>query len=163
MRTVIIDPINSLALTQLLPNLPRSQLEQLQQFNPHVDLQKVAPGTVVLVPDAPAFSGIAGTSVAGDPFGELRAQILASVDAVVSRVSASYRALLAEEATTQAALNLPIVKRASATDSEVARQLELATQTFEQDRQRAATADTTLRSLGAQIGAELEALAQVLG
>ena len=49
-----------------------SALESLQALNPHVDLKKVAAGTVLLVPDSPSFKASASDSVPGNALSDFQ-------------------------------------------------------------------------------------------
>jgi len=139
-----------------------SAVEQLKNLNPHVDFEKIEPGTVLLIPDVPGLRGAAGSSVTGDAFDELREQVLASVKAAGARVSRGYDARLNEQKEVAALLKADGLKRALKAAPELMPQIDAAMQVFEQDQQQAKAADETLKALQQQTTAELAQLAKTL-
>jgi hypothetical protein len=158
MQVIIIDRSNLSALKQLLADGggPGGALEQLKSLNPHVDFENVASGTVLFLPGPLATGGLLGPSLRADGFEALRTRVLASVDAVRSRVSDGYAALQLEAKAVSREVNAAIL---AAPDLE--RRIKDSIEIFSQDEQEFQSALTTLRTLNEQAVAELNSLAQM--
>ncbi|MEO8069882.1 MAG: hypothetical protein ABI652_00645 [Acidobacteriota bacterium] len=172
MRTAVVDKNNLQALTKILAGTTStgtgatdgavSALDQLKRLNPHTDVTRIEVGTVLLLPDTPAFAGADGLSVTGDPFSELTDHILSSVEVVSARVRAGHEALAVEQKEVAAVLKLAAVKRALEADPDLKAQIELANQAYKQDQQRAADSEKALRVLQLAKN-ELGELGKVIG
>lgn len=138
-------------------------LDALKNLNPHVDFRKIEPGTMLLVPDLPGLHEGEASSVSGDAFEALRVQVLASLDAASARVRSGHEALAAQRSEVAAALRTPGFKRALDTDQQLKAQLDAASEVFKADQAQAKASEETLKALAQQAGAELAALAKVLG
>jgi hypothetical protein len=134
----------------------------LVALNPHVDFKKIEPGTVLLVPDGPGLRAGETASVSGQPFDELREQVLAAVEAAGARARSGHAAQLAEQKEVTAALKSAGLRAALEIDPELRAQIEAALQVFKQDQQDAKAAAETLKSLAKQAATELDALAKLL-
>lgn len=164
MQVIVIDKNNLQAFSRLLGDKigSGSALDQLKNLNPHVDFKKIELGTVLLIPDTPAFHHAESLSVTGGAFDALREQMLASVDAAASRLRGGYEALVTEQKEVAVVLKSAAVKRALEADPDLKLQIEAATQVFKEDQQRAKEAEKTLQILQ-QTKDELDALAKLLG
>lgn len=61
-------------------------LERVKALNPHVDFQKIAPGTVLFVPDAPGLKAPAGTAPQSAPLDDFRALVSGALGDAASRL-----------------------------------------------------------------------------
>jgi len=166
MRTIVVNERTDLRglRTRLLGERPLAEgaLESLARLNPHVNLEQIPAGTVLVVPDLPGLRKEETSSVSGDAFASLREQLLASVDAVGGRVRGGYEELLAQQKEVTAVVRLAAFRRAVEADPDLKEQLETGTQVFKEDREKARAADETLSALKEEAVAELAALAELL-
>ncbi|MBI3529361.1 MAG: hypothetical protein HY067_15505 [Betaproteobacteria bacterium] len=166
MRMIIIKQGTDLQTlgTRLLGNADGKEvtLQHLQQLNPHVDFQRIEPGTVLLVPDQPGLKKDESISVSGQAFDAFRDQVSASVEAATTRVRHGYEALASQRSDVNAVLKTAAVKRLLESDPELKAQLEEAAKTFKQDQAAAKASESTLKSLQDDAAAELAALAKLL-
>ena len=138
-------------------------LERLKSLNPHLNLEKIPAGSVLLVPDLPGLRKGETTSVAGDPFAALSETFLAAVDAAIARARDGAKALLSEQKEVSAVVKSAAFRRALEADPELREQVETAAQVFKQDQEEAKASGETLKALRQEAGAELAALAKLLG
>lgn len=166
MRIVVIQHATDLQAlsTRLLTGKTGSQraVEQLRNLNPHVEFERIKPGTVLVIPDAPGFRSDESTSVAGEAFEDLRAHLLASLEAAGDRARGGFDALQAQQKDVLGVLKSKILGRVIGTDPDLVEQVEAAKQGFARDQQDAKTADRTLKLLIKQSAAELAAIAKLL-
>lgn len=141
----------------------KSSLENLERLNPHVDVKKIPPGTVLLLPDVPRAGETTSVSVQGAAFTALRDQLSASVEAARARVRAGYEAQAAQRDEVTAVLKLAAVKRAIDSDQDLKGQVDQSAEVFKQDQGQAKASDELLKSMQAEASAELDALAKLLG
>ena len=165
MRVIVVNEENLEAFSKLLGDKigSGSALEQLKNLNPHVDLKKIEPGTVLLIPDGPRFRNVESVSVTGAAFNALSEQMLASVDASASRLRAGFDALLTEQKEVVGVLQLDPVQQAIKAESQLASQIDAATLVFKQDDKLAKDAEKVMQTLKEQVAAELASLTQLLG
>ena len=166
MRMIVIDQatdLQALAARLFGASGPADNaIDKLTHLNPHVDFKKIAAGTVLLIPEEAGLQAGQTASVAGDAFGVLREQMLASLDAASSRVRDGHDARLAEQKDVAAALSSAAMKRAIEIDSDLKPQVDAALQTFKDDQQQARLANETLKTFQ-QARAELDRIARMLG
>src|SRR3982751_6496467 len=81
--------LKALADQLLRARTSQSQAEaahaRLAEANPHLDPDKIAAGTVVLVPDLPGFKTAATTSIQSGPFGEFSDLLSGALEAAAER------------------------------------------------------------------------------
>ena len=166
MRMIIIDRASDLKAleTQLFANADGKEatLQQLQRLNPHVDLQRIEPGTVLLVPDRPGIAKDATTPVTAGAVDEFSKQVGDALDSAGARVRQGYQALAAQRQEVTAVLKTAAAKRLLESDPDLSRQLEAAAKVFKDDQQRAKDAEATLKTLREGSKAELDTLAKLL-
>lgn len=139
-----------------------ARLEELKKLNPHVDFKKIAPGSVLLVPDSPDFKSGEAKSVSGEAFSALQDQLTASVALAIGQAGQNHTTRLAEWRDVNAALKSPAVKRRIEADPELQPQLEEAAKLFKQDQEAAKAAESMLKTLKEDVAVELAALAKIL-
>lgn len=135
---------------------------RLAAANPHVDLKKLEPGTVLLVPDDVAGAdtpfgksgSIAGDALAG--FGEFAAEAL---DGAARRVKAGAARQAADLAALKTALRGKTVKEALAKDPELARQAE---STLKHATEAAKAAEAGATQFDGQVAAARDAIAALV-
>lgn len=133
--------------------------EKLARLNPHLDLRKLAPGAVLLVPDDAAGreAGLAGsTSIAGNALASFSEFAVEALDAAARGVNNGARRLAADAEALKAALRTRTVKEALARDEELARQAEVA---LKSAADAAKSAEAGARQFEANTAAAREALA----
>jgi hypothetical protein len=162
-RIIVIDEKNLPAISRLLGAKANSpQLEGLLELNPHVDFKKLVLETVLLLPDTVELDGAVSASMADGAFDALRTQMLSTVDAVESRLTQGYEALLAEEKAVAGALKSTAMKAALKVVPELERQIEAAAQVFRDDQQQFQAVQRTMRNLKELATAELDSLVKML-
>jgi hypothetical protein len=166
MRMIVINQATDLAsvATRLLGGTAGREagLQQLQRLNPHVDVQSIAPGTVLLVPEGAGFEAGQSSSVSGQAFEGLRTQVLAATAAAAPQVRQGFDALASDRADVTNALKTAAVRRVVDGDPDLKPQLDAAAQQFKQDQQRAKDAALALKLLQDGALAELDTLAKRL-
>ena len=140
-----------------------SALADLQALNPHVDFKKVAPGTVLLVPDAPSFKASSSDSVVADALGGLE-QVVRSQLAAAAKDQKSGAAVRAEQRSEVAAVQKAAAfRKVVDQDPELKEQLAQASRLAKDEEKEAAAAEDALESATKGALAELAALAKLLG
>jgi hypothetical protein len=137
-------------------------LQQLQRLNPHVDLKRIAPGTVLFVPDTPGFRRDETSSVSRHVVEAFRTQLGNALESTSARVREGHEALARDRQEVSAALKGAAVKRLVESDPDLAPQIESAMRVFRDDQQRAKQSEKQLQQLHEGALAELDALAKLL-
>ena len=133
-------------------------LDRLKALNPHADPEKIAAGTVLFVPDTPAFKASASTSPQAQPLDDFRAMLTTALTDSAARLKSANAARAAERADLTTVLKGAAFKRASGDDADVVKQVS--------DTQKALATEETEdkqaeEALAAMSKAGLAALAQV--
>ena len=167
MRMIVIDKGTDLqGLTARLlgtADASESAVQNLQRLNPHLDLNRLTPGAVVLVPDQPGLRDGESTSVGGDGFASFAQAASAALELGAARVRSGHDARLAEQKDVQAVLKSPLLKRALESDPDLRKQLDALAQGFKDDQQAAKDSDKAMKALLGESAAELAVLAKLLG
>ena len=137
-------------------------LGRIQALNPHVDVQKLAPGDVLLVPDAPDIDEGQTQSVGGNAFGGFSDEIRRGLDKLGQRVRAQSDALAADRASVNGVLKLATVKRVIESDPQLKKQLSDADAQAKADQNAAQAASKQVESLQKLASGELDALERLL-
>jgi hypothetical protein len=133
-------------------------LEQLRALNPQADLQTIPAGTVLFVPDSPAFKTSVGTSPRTAPIDDFRALLSRALSGAVSRMKASTDARAQERNEAAAAFADAAFTRIAGSDRGLAQQVsdaQKAMATEESNDKRA------LENLGVTSQSALEALSEI--
>jgi len=138
-------------------------LERVKALNPHVDLQRLAPGTVLVLPDLPSMNPSHSRSLGGDAFAGLATEATNGLKAAVQRARAGADGSAADRSDVTAALRLAAVKRIVESDPTFSRQLEAAGARASADQKQAQVAAAAVEKLAAQTAAELAKLAKLFG
>jgi hypothetical protein len=138
-------------------------LGRVEALNPHVDLQHIAAGTVLLLPDLPSVSPVHSRSIGGDAFAGLVADATNGLKAAAQRLRAGADEISADRSAVKAVLRLAGVKRIVDSDRTIAKQLDAATARSAADQKHAEEALAMLETLATQVGEDLAALAKLFG
>jgi hypothetical protein len=136
-------------------------LASLARLNPHVDFKEIGPGTIVSVPDVPAFREVAATSADSYTFEQQRDEILESLDGSVSRSTAAGELLLAEHMDLRAVLT-EAGGRFAERDGRLKTAIEAATQTLVEEEKSLGESAFVLNRLRQDVDAELKSLQALL-
>jgi hypothetical protein len=167
MRTVLVDEASDLEglKTRLVGSrtLSAANLEKIKRLNPHVDLERIPAGTVLLIPELPGLRARVSSPTAGDALTSLADSLLAAVDAARERVTRGFADLEAEGHEVTAAMRSPAFRRALDADPELRAQVEAAAEVSRRDRERASAVEEILGALKDEAHGELDAVAKLLG
>jgi hypothetical protein len=109
--------------------------ESLESLNPHVNLKKVRPGDVLLVPDTPSFKTSATEPVQGEVLELFEELVRRGLSDTSERLRAGNAARAEQRADVAAALKSAALKRAVADDQELGNQLTLVMKNLKQQEQ----------------------------
>lgn len=133
-------------------------IARVRALNPHVDLDRADPGTVIFVPDGPEFTTRAGGSPTGGAAGELQAVAAAALGAAAEELKTGLAARAAERRTAREALESAIFRRAIGNDQDLLRRTEAALAAIEEDE---AAEGRAAEELDRTAKAALEALSEL--
>ena len=154
---------NELLVSGLAASRSRSVLESLRSLNPHLDLESLAPGAVLLVPDAASFRPSASKSVESEKLEALQALVRQGFDAAGVKLKGGGEKRATERKEVSAVLNTARIRRATEADPQVKKQIAAAAIAAKKEEQDDAQAQKTLDAAAKAIQAELAALSKLLG
>lgn len=111
-------------------------IERLQALNPHVDLQRLAPGTVLLVPDNSDVKTTATRAVGDDVSADFAALVDQSLSQFDDRLRAGAANREIERKEVAAVVKTDAVKRLIEADSALKRQYQLADERLAREKKR---------------------------
>lgn len=149
--------------TKLSSDKADAAMQSLQALNPHLDMKKLTPGAILLIPDEPGFKAEATSAVAGEPIDELQQLVRSGVDSATAKLEHGNEARAAQRVELTAALKTAAVKRAIDSDPQLKQQAEDAAKASKADEEQSAKALQTLQAAGKGMQAELAKLAKLLG
>lgn len=135
-------------------------LAKLQALNPHLDLQRVVPGSVLIWPSDAADED--SESVSGNAFDSFAADVRAGLKAATSRVRAGLARQEDERKETAAVFRSAAFKKAIETDAELKQQATAADSRAKALQAKAKDIDAALLALDRTADQGLAALAKVL-
>jgi hypothetical protein len=141
-------------------------LKALQDANPHADLNKLARGTVLFVPDAPGFKVSTTSSATEGPLAALRELLDKALGLALEQTAAGNAARLADQELTAKAFDDGAVKKAISDPNnggQIRDSINAVRKSFEADRELAARAEKTITDVGKAAGAKLTELGKSLG
>lgn len=112
-------------------------LASLQQLNPHADLENIQAGTVLFVPDAPAFNAAASEPIVSDALQVLERLATIGLGAAADRMKAAAAARTAEGAEVSKTLRSAAFRRVVEKDPELGREVESATAAIKEQKEAA--------------------------
>ncbi|SEM27563.1 hypothetical protein [Bradyrhizobium sp. OK095] len=173
MRTFIVgDETKLKALSEklLLANLSQvrseAALKALQEANPHADLNKLARGTVLFVPDAPGFKVSTTNSATEGPLAALQDLLDQALRLALEETSAGNSARLADQDQTVKAFDDGAVKKAISDPTigpQIREGVDAVRKGFEVDRELAARAEKNITDVGRAAIAKLNELGKTFG
>jgi len=156
----------SLASDLLRARLSEAQADaargKLAEANPHLDTEKIAAGTVVLVPDTPGFKTADATSIQSEPFGDFSALAQGALGAAAERAKAGIAARKKERADIAAALKSAAFRRLTANDPDTQRQVEQVVKAATEDADADKQAAEMLEAISKAARAALDELGKVV-
>lgn len=153
---------DQLVSTKLNAVQAEAALTSLQTLNPHVDFTKLAPGTVLFVPDTPDFEETGSDPVSGDVFADFEHLVKTALDAALSRGKAASDARAAESAEVTRTFKTAAFKRILATDADLQTAVEAANAAMKSEKEDRDQADATVAAASKGAIAAVHALSQTL-
>lgn len=162
MRMLVIkddQTADALSARLLSANLSAAQaeaaLESLQALNPHADFQHLDAGTVLFVPDAPAFNAGESEAIVDDAIQVLERIAKSGLDAALTRSKQAAAERVAAGADIAKTLKSAAFKRIVETDPDLGREVESATAAIKAQKDAAELNDTLVAKA---IGAAMDSL-----
>jgi hypothetical protein len=141
----------------------RAAAEAVKAFNPHVRFDRdLAPGTVLLIPDAADLKEGAGTAVTLGDINQVADDVAEGLKAMVGRTRAGLARMQADHAAVAAALKAAASKRLIDSDPELRKQLRAIEVRVKIDVTRATESASQLADLQELAGEELGKLRKLL-
>jgi|WetSurMetagenome_2_1015567.scaffolds.fasta_scaffold01265_2 hypothetical protein len=137
-------------------------LGRIEALNPHLDLQRLAVGDVLLLPDTPDLDPGQTQSVGGSAFQGFSDEILRGLDRLTQRARAQTETLAANRAVVNGVLKMASVKRVIETDPQLSKQLAEVDAQSRVDQNAAQAAAKQVDALHQLAAAELDALGRLL-
>ena len=139
-------------------------LDRVRALNPHVeDFQRLAAGTVLILPDTPDIKAGAGTTIGADTVSDLASDLGSGLKAVNSRFANRVEDLKADRAAVVATVKTAAVKRLVESDPALAKQLEASDTEYKREQKRVAEAEVQLAEVQKIAVAEFARLQKLLG
>lgn len=150
-------------LKQMLKSADAASLARLQALNPHVDLAKVRAGSVLVLPDTPAFrDDQSDDSVGADAWAALAADASAGLKARTEQLRSAAAARDAQRKEVQALLRSAAVKRQLDADTALRKQADAAEDQFKADQKATSDAAAQLDAMSRGLADEIAALGALL-
>lgn len=168
MRILFIDNNSKAQIQGLInPNLDATQaavaLQSLQASNPHVNLQKLQPGVVLVVPDTPSFQASASSSTAAGPLDDFLALARGALAGAAKSIVDGNSARSAQRQAVAAALQSATAAHVGQADANLQQQMAEATQALNQEQLQDEQAAKDFASANDEVLARLSELNKLLG
>jgi len=139
-------------------------LDRVRALNPQVeDFQKLAAGTVLILPDTPGIKAGAGTAPGADNLSDLASDLGSGLKAVNTRFASRIDDIKAERAAVTTVLKTAAVKRLVDSDPALSKQLAAADAEFKREQKRVAESETQLAEVQKTALTEFARLQKLLG
>ena len=138
-------------------------MERVKALNPHVDFQRIAPGTVIFVPDTPGVKATVGTAAQTGPMDEFRALLTGALSDAASRLKDGNAKRAAERSELSAALGSATFKRVTGADRDIAAQVTEAQGAMSNEERTDKQAEESLATVSKAALAALAQLRKVAG
>ncbi|MBB4842908.1 hypothetical protein HNP55_001423 [Paucibacter oligotrophus] len=135
-------------------------LAQAQKLNPHLDLNKLAPGSVLLLPDSAELGD--GKALATDSWDDFQARATSSLSALNQRARSQVETLKTERQGLTTLFKSAALKRLQDADPALKKQLDAAGEQASADQKAAETAAAQLEEMQKLLGGELGRLGKLL-
>lgn len=145
-------------LKQLLNGADEASVRRLQALNPHLDITKARAGTVLLLPDTPAFTGGSHEGVSADAWAALADDAATGLKARTELLKASSAKRDAQRKEVSAILKTAAVKRQLDADTELRKQADAAEAQFKADQKTATDTAKQLDVMSKCLADEIAAL-----
>jgi hypothetical protein len=139
-------------------------LERVKALNPQIaDAQRLAAGTVLILPDAPELKPGAGQAAGGEVFSDLGDRLLAGLRDLEARHGRVVEQRAADHAAVRDALKSATAKRLIEGDPQLKEQLAAAEAQFKADQKQATEMGAQMAAAAKLAEAEFEKLQNMLG
>lgn len=138
-------------------------LDRLKALNPHADPERIAAGTVLFVPDHPAFRASASASPQAAPVEEFRVMLTGALTDGASRLKTANATRAAERADLSTVLRSAAFRRAIGDDRDVLQQVSDAQRGMATEETEDRQAEETLAAMSRAALAALAQLTKVVG
>jgi hypothetical protein len=138
-------------------------IERLKELNPHVDPEKIPAGTVLLVPDAPAFKASASSSTQVVPLDDFGALVTGALDDLAEGLKNDAATRAAERSDLASVLKGPALKRVIGDDKDLAQQVADAQKAITAEEKDDKQAQETLVSMSKAALAALSQVGKLIG
>ena len=135
----------------------------LEALNPHLDLKRLAPGAVLVLPGGGAAAAADASTIAAEAMASFIGFAKQALEASAQRLSTAAERMAAEESALAAAGKSKAVNAAIETDAELGKLFDATKAQAKQDAKAASAALKEFPALADSVLAELEALAKRLG
>jgi hypothetical protein len=152
----------ALQQTVLKGNTSVAAFAKLQKLNPHIDFDRITPGTVLLLPDDPEVDSAAGFSASGDAFQSLSDDLVRALDVTHSQIKTRLAQNVADSKTLATALKVRTIAAQIAADPELTAQVRAATTRSADVARQGAADQKALDDAKRDMAADLAALRQLL-
>lgn len=166
MRVLLLKQASDLqTLTTRLVGSSSATLERLKALNPHVDFNRIEPGTVLLLPDTPDMdAGDKDTrSPAGDALDDLVRHVKDGFQAAAARAASAGDDLAADRGAIAAAAKTAAFRRLVESDPLLKKQLDEAGEASDAELKKIREAAKQVEAMGMAAADELAALRRLLG
>jgi len=131
--------LNTLGNTLLKdPSATSATLERIKALNPHVaDFQRLAAGTVLILPDAADLKPDVGSALGAEGFGDLALKASSGIRALATRAANRLDTLVADHAAVKDSLKAAAAKRLVESDPLLVQRLKAVDAQFKIDQKAA--------------------------
>jgi HPt (histidine-containing phosphotransfer) domain-containing protein len=140
------------------PNATGPTLDRIKALNPHIDLQRIAAGSVLLLPDSPSLNHTETQPVGGDTFNTFTTTVTNGFEASVKGMQTDVSASADNINAVKEALSTPTIKRMVESDASLQQQFDQASKQLTAEQAQAQAAVTQIQALQRQVIAELATL-----
>lgn len=141
----------------------KAALQELQQLNPHLDINNLKPGAVILIPDAPNFNATEGDPVGSGTFEDFQQLVRSGLSDAAERLRSGDAARAADRSEVTATLKSPAIKRLLDSDQDLRQQIAEATKSFKEEQAQEDQDEKAVAASAKAVLAELAELGKVLG
>lgn len=145
-------------LKQLLKGADEATVQRLRALNPHLDIAKAKAGSVLLLPDTPAFTNSSQESVSADAWAALASDAETGLKARAEQLRAATVERDTQRKEVQAILKTAAVKRQLEADPGLRKQADAAEAQFKADQTAAADTAKQLEVMSQGLAEEIAAL-----
>lgn len=138
-------------------------LERLKALNPHADPERIPAGTILFVPDSPAFKASASMSPQAAPIEDFRVMLTSALSDAATRLKNASATRAAERADLSTVVKGAAFKRAAGDDRDVLQQVSDAQKAMATEEAEDKQAEESLAAISKAALAALAQLTKVAG